>query len=123
MRRMGPASVAAGVMLAWSSASHAVSTYVEAVILPPGTGLNRCLAAADQAMAGQGLSPLESTNSVAWAEDLSNQRLYFVFCLTEQDVAVFSGSAPDSDSVNPIGMELERIMARFRAAVGMKPTR
>lgn len=123
MRRWSLASVTAGFMLAWSSTGHAVSTYVEAVILSPGTNLNRCLAAADQAMAGQGLSRLQGTNSVAWAEDLTNERLYYVFCLTDQNVAVFSGSAPDTDSVNPIGAELEGIMARFQAAIGMKPTR
>ena len=123
MRRWCLASVAAGFMLAWSGTSHAVSTYVEAVILAPGTSLNRCLVAADQAMTGQGLSLLEGTNSVAWAEDLFNERLYFVFCLTNQNVAVVSGSAPDTDSVNPIGATLEGIMSRFQAAMGVKPTR
>ena len=110
-------------MLVWSGTGHAVSTYVEAVILNPGTSLNRCLTAADQAMAGQGLSRLEGTNNVAWAEDLMNERLYYVFCLTDQNVAVFSGSAPDTASVNPIGDALQAIMTRFQTAMGMKPIR
>ena len=116
------ASVLAASVLAWSSASQAVSTYVEAVTLDPGTDLYRCLSAAEQAMAGHGLSLLPGTNSVAWSEDQLNERLYYVFCLTDNDVAVFSGSAPDRLSVDAIGLELESLMARFRAAIGMKPT-
>ena len=125
MGRWGLAPTLAGLMLGWSGESHAVSTYVQAVILDPDTSLGRCLSAAEQAMTLQGLNIQGSTSGDAfvWANDLETQRLYFVYCLVDQNVAVLSGSAPDDDSVDEIGAELSAMRIRFRAAIGMKPTR
>ena len=125
MGRWGLAPTLAGLMLGWSGESQAVSTYVEVVILDPGTSLDQCLAAAEQAVAGQGLNRQEGTSSgdIVWANDQATRRLYYVFCLTDQNVAVFSGSAPDDDSVDQIGTELSALRARFQAAIELKSAR
>lgn len=78
--------------------------------IPPGTPINVCLQRAAMAIASVGLRPLNTTQSAAWGER-EGGRIFTIYCLPNNNVAVFVGAGNSSADVSP---DVTALMNAFR---------
>lgn len=104
---LAAATLAAGPALATGAVVNHES-------IPPGTPINVCLQRAALAIASVGLRPLNTTQSAAWGER-EGGRIFTIYCLPNNNVAVFVGAGNSSADVSP---DVTALMNAFRSGSG-----
>lgn len=108
--RWAAAAVLAGVTLAtWPAL--ATGAVVNHQRLPRGTTMATCLQRAAMAIAAVGLRPLSTTQSAAWGQR-EGGRIYTIYCLAANGVAVFVGAGNTS---NDVSSDVTAMMNAFRS--------
>ncbi|TCH98046.1 hypothetical protein EJV46_12635 [Roseococcus sp. SYP-B2431] len=113
----GMVLLAAGTLAATTLAARpalAVGAVVNHVALPPGTSIEACLQRGALAIASVGLRPLNTTRSAAWGER-EGGRIYTIYCLPQNSVAIFVGAGNASADVSP---DVTALMTAFRSGSG-----
>jgi hypothetical protein len=82
--------------------------------MPPGTSIEVCLQRAALAIASVGLRPLNTTRSAAWGER-EGGRIFTIYCLPQNNVAIFVGAGNASADVGP---DVTALMNAFRTGAG-----
>ena len=96
-------TLAAGPALATGAA-------VNHLPLSQGTTIDNCLQRAAMAIASVGLSPLSTTRAAAWGQRAGG-RIYTIYCLPTNGVAVFVGAGNTTSDVGP---DVTALMNAFR---------
>ncbi len=105
----GAALLAATIFAAGPALATGVVVNHESV--PPGTPIGVCLQRAAMAIASVGMRPLNTTASAAWGER-EGGRIFTIYCLPQNDIAVFVGAGNASADVSP---DVTALMNAFRA--------
>nr|WP_314074408.1 hypothetical protein [uncultured Roseococcus sp.] len=104
---------AAGVLSATLAAGPALATgtVVNHLRLPQGTTIATCLQRAAVAIAASGLHPLNTTQSAAWGQR-DGGRIYTIYCIPVNGVAIFVGAGNTSGEVSA---DVTAMMNAFRS--------
>jgi len=89
----------------------ATGAVVNHVALSPGTSIDVCLQRAALAIASVGMRPLNTTRSAAWGER-EGGRIFTVYCLPQNNVAIFVGAGNASADIAP---DVTALMNAFRS--------
>lgn len=112
----GVALLAGAIMAA--GPALATGAVVNHETIPPGTPMNVCLQRAALAIASVGLRPLNTTQSAAWGER-EGGRIFTIYCVPNNNVAIFVGAGNASADVGP---DVTALMNAFRSgAAGGAP--
>lgn len=111
-----PKLAGAALLAATTAAGPAFATgaVVNHVPLPAGTQMSQCLQRGAMAIASVGLRPLNTTQSAAWGER-EGGRIYSIYCLPNNNVAVIVGAGNASADVSP---DVTALMNAFRGGGG-----
>lgn len=108
----GAAVLAGSILMA--GPALATGVVVNHETLPPGTPIQTCLQRAALAIASVGLRPLNTTRSAAWGER-EGGRIFTIYCVPTNNVAVFVGAGNASSEVGP---DVTALMSAFRSGAG-----
>jgi hypothetical protein len=111
--KLAGAALLAGATLA-AGPALATGAVVNHETIPPGTSMDACLQRAAQAIASVGLRPLNTTRSAAWGER-EGGRIFTIYCLPPNNVAIFVGAGNTSADVGP---DVTALMNAFRTGAG-----
>ncbi|WP_424813293.1 hypothetical protein [Roseococcus sp. YIM B11640] len=111
-KRMGLLAVVG--IVAGAGAAGATGMSVNHVPLQPGTTIASCLQRAAIAIASTGLRPLNTTATAAWGER-EGGRIFSIYCLPDNNVAIFIGAGNSSREVSP---DVTSLMNAFRDGAG-----
>nr|WP_314074739.1 hypothetical protein [uncultured Roseococcus sp.] len=89
----------------------ATGTVVNHLRLPQGTTIATCLQRAAVAIAASGLRPLNTTQSAAWGQR-DGGRIYTIYCIPANGVAIFVGAGNTSGEVSS---DVTAMMNAFRS--------
>jgi hypothetical protein len=116
--KLASTAILAAATLVAAGPALATGAVVNHETMPPGTSIEACLQRAALAIASVGLRPLNTTRSAAWGER-EGGRIFTIYCLPQNNVAIFVGAGNASADVSP---DITALMTAFRTgASGSAP--